>query len=94
MTGKTTDGKSVVTFFEFVSTYGVDLETCIDFLHGKDLMPDWVDFYTNAVSKGWHPDRTLDRLDRVVSDVYGPEWRDEWRIRMETLRISLTSEPP
>ena len=90
--GKTEDGKLVVKgLFRLVDTYGLPLEVAVHHLNEQGLMPSWLEFWRMAGKSGWKPSSTYQKLLVVVSDVYGPEFRDEWENRMGSL---LAESPP
>jgi hypothetical protein len=60
----------------------------VDFLHDRDCMMDWTDFYRESIKCDWPPERTFDRLRQVVGEVYGPRFRESWEPRMrEVMRL-------
>lgn len=79
--------------FRFVDEQGIPFDFLVDRLDQHGMMPDWLDFYRDAMKKGWRHDRTMSRLREVVGDVYGPEFREEWEKRMlhvlSQLRLGL-----
>jgi len=78
-TGVTTDGKPVISFFPIVESRGQPLEIVVSYLDSHGFMPDWLDFYDTAVEHGWKPDRVKLQLERVVGDVYGPDFLKVWQ---------------
>lgn len=66
-----------------MDSVGLPLDVVVDFLDTRGFMMDWLDFYSEAVKKGWPPDRTMLRLTQVVGDVYGPRFREDWVKRMQ-----------
>ena len=89
--GKTTDGKTVVRFFRLVETHGMALDDVLESLRENDLVPDWIDFWRESQVCGWHPQRTLHRLELAIESVYGSEYLGEWKKRM-TRYLSLNSD--
>jgi hypothetical protein len=81
--GRTTDGKFVVKFFRLVESRGLPLEDVLDSFKENDLVPDWLDFWRESQTCGWHPERTLHRLELAVESVYGQEFVVGWRKRMD-----------
>lgn len=57
----------------------------LDKLHENGMMPDWLEFYDMAVSRGWKPSGVVTKLSEAVGDVYGPEFRVEWEKRFKAL---------
>lgn len=83
LVGKTRDGRLVVQgVFAFFETYGLPLDIILDRLRSNNIVPDWAHMYDSMVGAGWHPERTLRRLQQIVGDVYGPWFRKEWEIYM------------
>jgi len=68
-----------------VDTHGLPLDLVLDKLQGSGLMPDWLDFYDTATSRGWKPSGVVTKLAEAVGDVYGPEFRVAWEARFKTL---------
>lgn len=67
--------------FPFVDSCGIPLDIVIDRLKDSGMVPDWVEFYDEAVKAGWHPGRVVLRLSEAVGDVYGPTYREGWEKR-------------
>lgn len=59
------------------STIGLPLWAILMECQERGLVVDWIEYYKSALSSGMSPDRILTRIDSEVSDVYGPEYRDE-----------------
>ena len=68
--------------FVLVDTHGLPLPMAVDILNTKGYMPDWLDFYKQAVLAGWNPTGIVSKLGDAVSDVYGPVFRDAWVCRL------------
>lgn len=64
--------------FSFYETHGLPLDIILDRLRQDGLQPDWEHLYEGMLEAGWHPDRTFRRLQQLVGDVYGPEFRKRW----------------
>ena len=77
------DGRLVFPFFDLVATHGVPLELVVRYIHDQGHMPDWTGFIQQSVEHGWHRERTINRLESAVREVYGDEWGDGWRRRMD-----------
>jgi hypothetical protein len=58
------------------------LEIVIDKLDSRNMVCDWLDFYDCAFKKNWPIDRTILKLENAIGDVYGPDYRTEWKRRM------------
>lgn len=82
--GVTEDGKPIIKgAFRMVDTHGVPLEVVISFLDNNGRMPSWADFYDNARKAGWKSRGIVAKLRNVVGDVYGPDFREGWELRMQ-----------
>ncbi len=76
--GRTVDGKTVVSgVYRFFETFGLPLEVVFQVLQEKELVPCWISFHREAMQAGMQHDRILSKLDPVLSDTYGPEFRDQ-----------------
>lgn len=85
--GRTDEGHPVVRgLFTLVNERGVSLELAVYEMHRRGMMPDWTHFIRSAIQKGWKLDRTISRLELTIRDVYGHEWADGWRQRIDQLR--------
>ena len=71
--------------FPLVDTHGIPLDLVLDKLRDHGLMPDWLDFYDTATSRGWKPSGVVTKLSEAVGDVYGPEFRVAWEKRFSKL---------
>lgn len=86
---KTPEGILVVSgVFPLISTHGVPLDLVLEKLKESGMMPDWVDFYRDAILDGWKPSGIRHKLSEAVGDVYGPEFREAWEIKFD-LHCSL-----
>ena|ERR1035437_2230569 len=76
-TGVTPDGKLVMAgCFSFYETHGVPLNIFLMCCVENDWIPDWIDFYTAAISAGMAHGRILSKLEEAVSDSFGKEFCD------------------
>ena len=66
-----------------VSTYGLPLDTVIYLIKEKGFVPGWCEFYEDCVKGGWNPKSLMVKLETVVKDIYGPEYYEEWKTRMD-----------
>lgn len=59
--GTTTEGKVVVTgIYKFYSTHGIPLDVIFFSLQQRDMVPDWLDFFDQAISiGGMKPEKVL-----------------------------------
>ena len=57
----------------------------LDTFKEQGLVPDWIGFYRDAVNHGWHPERTLKRLENEIEGVYGPEYLLVWKQKMSQI---------
>ena len=75
--GQTEDGKTVYAgVYKFFETHGMPLDTLMGILREKNSIPCWTTFHKEARLAGMKHERILSKLDEVLSDVYGPEFRD------------------
>ena len=77
--------------FPLVDTHGIPLDLVVDKLRNAGMMPDWLDFYDEAIKKGWNPERVHLRLLEAVGDVYGPTFREGWEQRFNEVLTSRES---
>lgn len=61
----------------------------MDLLGQRGCVMDWIDFVEDSVKAGWPLGRTLRRLSEAVGDVYGPEFRESWEVRMRASGYDL-----
>ena len=91
--GKTPEGTSVVSgVFALFDTYGLPLDTILDMLREKGMMPCWTTFYNEAVSNGWKHKSVMTRLVPLIGDVYGRDFSDEVGRRLDLLDTELRRE--
>ena len=83
--GTTTDGRPVVDFFGLVDSRGLPLEVVLVALEREGLVPDWVGFWERSRRVGWRPSGTRLRLETAIKDVYGEEYLERWKERMDLL---------
>jgi hypothetical protein len=67
------------------SSIGLPLSVVLDLCKSHDFVVDWCDYYRSGIDHGMSSDRLLTRIDTEVSDVYGPEYRDEVMKRLKYL---------
>ncbi len=68
--------------FEFLDTYGLPLDIVVDRLRQERVVPDWLYLYNRCIESGWNPTSTWERLRIMVGDVYGPDYRLRWELKM------------
>ena len=78
----TSDGRQVVDFFNLVETKGCPLDFTLTALSSYNLVPDWISFWEHSIEKNWKSSSTRLRLEAAITEVYGVEYLEEWRIRM------------
>ena len=81
ISGYTEDGSPVVGFFYLVETYGVSVDTVLEFFQRNGVVPDWVGFFLASKEKNWNPESTKIKLETAILDVYGKDYLDEWNRR-------------
>lgn len=75
--GITTDNKPMYTgVYNFYETHGLPLETLLCGFLDKGFIPDWIDFYENAISGGMAHDRILSKLEEAICDSFGKQFSD------------------
>ena len=89
VSGKTEDGVRIIRgTFPFVNSIGLPLDVVVEYLRDHGCMMDWIDFYLESLKCDWPPERTFDRLRQVIGEVYGPQFRKGWEVKMrEVMRI-------
>ena len=75
--------------FDAVATHGIPLEIILSRFQESDYMPDWIAFYRKAINEGWKHDRIILKLEEAIGDVYGPEFKAEWRKRMDDVLSAI-----
>jgi len=90
MSGKTHEGLTVWKgVFEVTSSIGLPLIIVLTLFKDRRYVVDWIDYYESALRHGMQSERVLSRIGSDVSDVYGPEYRDEV---LKRLRIYIGSK--
>jgi len=62
---------------------GLPLEEVIYQLSKRNMVIDWVDFFTDAIKNGWHPERTINKIVVSVEETFGKDYSIEVRKRLE-----------
>jgi hypothetical protein len=87
--GKTNDGKIVVSgVFPIYSSIGLPLQDILEILHQSNMVPDWQDFYDQAIEEGWKSDRTILKIQEAVGDIFGPAYGSEVEKRLNLTLLS------
>ena len=55
------------------------------------MVIDWVDFFTDAIKNGWHPERTINKIVVSVEETFGTEYSTEVRKRLEYINRRMHS---
>lgn len=90
-TGVTSDGKPVVSFFPLVDTHGLPLSMAVQQLVDRGVMPDWTNFYLEALRHGSSESNTYTQLENAVVDSLGSTFAEGWRPRMALVRAMFSS---
>lgn len=53
------------------------------------MVVDWMEFYTDAIKNGWHPERTINKICMAIEETYGKEYSNEVKIRLKFLNRRL-----
>jgi hypothetical protein len=86
VTGRTGEGSIVVAgVYRFYETTGLPLDVMFECLRRKDMIPDWLTFYVEAMRAGMKHDRIISKLDPAISDTYGKEFKDTVIERLELI---------
>lgn len=73
--------------FDLYNTHGVSLDVVISQLWGRNMIPDWLDFFDQATKVGkMKPEKVFTLLTAVLEDVYDPPFRQEVLRRLRLLR--------
>jgi len=64
----------------------------LDRLNDAGMVPDWIDFYDNAVGAGWHRERVVHRLAEAIGDIYGPAYREGWELKFASILDARTGD--
>ncbi len=81
--GITPEGVRVVKFFNLVESHGVQIEDAIEFIHERDMLPDYAGFILEAITHKWNIERLVLKLDIAVCDIIGASYRDIWRKKLD-----------
>jgi hypothetical protein len=77
ISGKTTDNKIVIQgLFRLVNQEGVSIPDFLEMCNNQNMIPDWIDFCSDALKNQWNPKTIINRLDLPLLDIYGQEFHD------------------
>lgn len=84
VSGITDKNKIVVqgVFKIFSSLTGLPLDIILLQLDKNNMIVDWIDFYEESIKGGWKNKTTLNKIETVVGDYYGPEYKKELMKRL------------
>lgn len=89
--GKTTDGTLVVAgVFRCYETTGLPIDVILECLRQKNMVPDWLTFYVEALRAGMKHERIVSKLDSAISDIYGKNFKDVVIERIELVAKGYT----
>jgi hypothetical protein len=75
--GTTEDGKPVAAgLFKLFDSQGIPLDVLFVTCQENGIVPDWIAFCEEVYQQGWTDKALIRRLDPVLADIYGPEYRD------------------
>lgn len=46
------------------------------------MVIDWMDFYTDCIKNGWHPERTINKICVSLEETFGKDYSNEVRKRL------------
>ena len=85
-TGITTEGKPVMAgLYHFYETHGLPLDVIFSCFIEKGWVPDWIELYETAFSRGMTHERILAKLEEAINDSFGKEWSDVVISRLDFL---------
>jgi len=87
ISGKTTDGKEVISgVFRFYETYGLPLTDIFYLIDKEDnAVPDALDLYQSMLIAGMQKDRIISKLREPYVDVFGVPFWDAVKERLDLL---------
>lgn len=83
--GQTEDGRPVVDFFHIIDSYGVPIGVVLESFLREGFVPGWTVFIESSLDKGWNLRSTIVKLETAILDVYGKDYLNEWRKRIDEL---------
>jgi hypothetical protein len=91
LSGKTTEGGNVVSGVAFMTaSHGVPLEIILQKLRQHNLTCDWEDYIAVCIKDGHNITTIRARILAAVGDVYGPVYRNEFSIRLESFLRTIS----
>lgn len=66
-----------------MDAHGIDLTLVIEKFHEHGWVPDWIDYYESCIKQGMKSERIMLRLGMAVQEVYGTEWYEAWKYKMD-----------
>ena len=88
--GVTPEGVNVMSgVFSLFDTYGLPLDSILDMMKDKNMIPCWTTFYNDATTNGWKHKSVMTRLVPLIGDVYGPEFSTEVGRRLDLLDTAV-----
>lgn len=69
--------------FRVVVTYGVPLDTTVQFLYDNNLLIDWIEFLESSIKEGWNLKSTLVKIETSLIDIRGKEYTDDVVLRLK-----------
>jgi len=86
ISGKTTDGRYVVKgLFKLFDEKGIPIYVIFEGCINRNLLPDWIGFYHEAVVHGWKHKTVINRLKDNMMDIYEPGFIDVVIDKLENL---------
>ncbi len=87
----TVDGKKVLDgCFKLFDTHGLPLDTILELCIEYNMIPNWIDFYDDALNSGWSEETLCNRLETALIDIHGIEYCNEImdRLKIYSRRIN------
>lgn len=78
--------------FYLVDTEGIPLEIIMEELKDRGMMPDWIDFFREALKSGWTFKGTYTRIYNSILNLYGSDFANNWKIRAVPIFKSIKFE--
>ena len=93
VTGKTDQEQTIVSgVYRLYATTGIPLDIIFDCLKQRNVIPDWLCFYVEAVEAGMKHDRIMSKLESAITDSYGKEFGDVVIERLELVAKGYDNE--
>jgi len=82
--GLSEDNKQVVDgVFKLFDSTGLPLDVIFDQCKENNMVPSWIHFYEDALRQGWKYKTIFNRLETNVSDVWGRDYYNEIKTRLD-----------